>query len=308
MIISASRRTDIPAFYSEWFYNRLSAGEVLIKNPFNRKQVSRVTINKESVDCFVFWTKNPKNMMGGLELLEGYKYYFQFTLTSYGQEVERNVVSKNELIKTFIELSKTTKVIWRYDPILLNEYYTKEYHYKWFESMASKLSGYTDRCVISFVDDYKEVKKNKNELLLQRITAEDMVQIASNLSQIANKYGMEVYSCAEKIDLSAVGVKQGQCIDPILVSDLTGKDFRSLKKDKMREGCQCVKSVDIGEYNSCLHGCAYCYANYNSPVIQKNHMLHNPKSKILISELQGDEKITNHFLMGKKGIEQLSLF
>lgn len=315
MIVSVSRRTDIPAFYSEWFFNRLRAGEVLIRNPFNRKQISRVIINKETVDCFVFWTKDPTSLIKGLHYLDGYKYYFQYTLNSYGKDVETNVKKKKYLIDTFIELSNLIgkeKVIWRYDPILLNDKYTKEYHYKWFEVIASKLSGYTDKCVISFVDEYKEIKKNSDSLELNEITEKDMVEIALNLVRIANKYNIAIESCAEKLDLSEYGVKSGACIDPELISKITGKNLFSIQKDKMRDSCNCVKSIDIGEYNSCLHNCKYCYANYNSSLIERNFASHNTDSSVLLGDLIGDERITEHYLCKlnkKKNVsEQLDLF
>ena len=234
MIVSVSRRTDIPAFYSEWFFERLQVGNVLIKNPFNRKQISKVILNKETVDCFVFWTKDPSDFIKGLDKLEGYKFYFQYTLNSYSDDIEVNVKRKKQLIETFIKLSKKIgkeKVIWRYDPILLNEKYTKGYHYKWFEFIASKLSGYTDKCVISFIDEYKEIKKNAHDLQLKNISEEDMLEIASKLVKIANKYNIIIESCAEKVDLDICGVKHGACIDRELVSMITGKDFINTKKD-----------------------------------------------------------------------------
>lgn len=315
MIISVSRRTDIPAFYSTWFFNRLKDGEVLIRNPFNRKQVSKVILNKEVVDCFVFWTKDPSHLIKLLHNLDGYKYYFQYTLTSYGDDIEVKVKRKQELIDTFINLSKRIgkeKVIWRYDPILLNNKYTKEYHYKWFEVIARKLRGYTDKCVISFVDEYKEIKKNADNLELEAISENDMIEIAINFVKIANKYNIIIESCAEKVDLTRYGVKFGACIDANLISTITGKDLSSLKKDNMRESCNCVKSIDIGEYNSCLHNCKYCYANYNSALIERNFATHNSNSSLLLGDLVGDEKITEHYLCKSKKkkpkVEQINLF
>lgn len=312
MIVSVSRRTDIPAFYSEWFYNRIIDGEVLIRNPFNRNQVSRVILDKEIVDCFVFWTKNPEKMMKKLYLLDEYNYYFQFTLNSYGKDIEPNVPTKSHLIEVFKELSLKIgkkKVVWRYDPILINAHYTKEYHYKWFEVMANKLSGFTEKCMISFVDNYRETKKNIDKLALKEITESDMIEISSNLVKIAAKCGISIQSCGEKIDLSSVGVEHGQCIDKNLITDITGKNFLDSKKDNMREECNCIKSVDIGEYNSCLHKCLYCYANYNSSTIDKNYSLHDDKSKLIIGDLNGHEKITEHFLCKKamKNYKQMSL-
>lgn len=310
MIVSVSRRTDIPALYSDWFYRRLCEGEVLIRNTYNRKQVSRVPLTQDMVDCFVFWTKNPEKMMENINLLKGYNYYFQFTLNSYGKDIETNIPPKSILIETFKKLSSLIgreKVIWRYDPILLNNKYTKEYHFKWFEVLASKLSQSTDRCVISFVDIYKETKKNMDKLSLQEITYEDMLEIGNHLVKIANNYGIEIQSCGEKMDLSSVGINHGSCIDGRLISEITGKDFSKEKKDNMREACGCIRSVDIGQYNSCTNKCMYCYANFNSSVIDKYFSMHDVNSKLLIGNLSGDEKITDHYLCKEHSAEYRQL-
>jgi len=174
------------------------------------------------------------------------------------------------------------------------------------------LSGYTDKCVISFIDEYKEIKKNAHDLQLKNISEEDMLEIASKLVKIANKYNIIIESCAEKVDLDICGVKHGACIDRELVSMITGKDFINTKKDNMRIGCNCIKSIDIGEYNSCLHKCKYCYANYNSALIEKNFNSNNIKSPLLLGDLVGDEKITEHYLCKEKNkkneFEQINLF
>ncbi len=139
MILSASRRTDIPAFYSEWFFNRIKEGYLLVRNPMNIHQVNRINLSPQLVDCIVFWTKNPKPMLKRLDELKNYKYYFQFTLNSYDKTIEPNVPLKKDLIETFIKMSNLVgkeKLIWRYDPILLTNVFTKEYHYKWFEKLA----------------------------------------------------------------------------------------------------------------------------------------------------------------------------
>lgn len=312
MIVSVSRRTDIPAFYSQWFFNRIQAGEVLIRNPFNRNQVSRVILNKDWVDCFVFWTKNPQPMLEKLHLLKDYSYYFQFTLNAYGEEIEPKVGKKQNLIETFKTLSQRIgkdKVIWRYDPILINNMYTKEYHYKWFAMFAQKLAGYTEQCIISFVDDYKESKKNATILGVTTITEGDMLEIGARFADIAQQNQIKVTTCAEKIDLSTVGISHGQCIDPQFISKLIGKDCSNFQQDTLRTHCKCVKSVDIGEYNSCLHYCQYCYANYNSTTIERNNSSHDQTSPLLLGNLGRHEKITLHYLCKKVPVtfEQLQL-
>lgn len=295
MIISASRRTDIPAFYNEWFFQRVKEGLVYVRNPFNTKQISEISLLPEDVDCFVFWTKDPANMISKLDLLSDFNYYFQFTLNAYRNDVELNTRSKKEIIATFKELSEKIgkdKVIWRYDPILLNDTYTKEYHYQWFEKFASELKDYTKRCVISFLDNYKKTDRNTKELKLQPLHEENMREIAGELSKIAAKYGLELETCSEGIDLSNVNIKKGKCIDDNVIEEITGKSV-NVKKDKtQREVCGCVKSVDIGEYNTCNHRCLYCYANFDYRVVSEHISHYDVDSKLLCSSLKGDEKIT----------------
>lgn len=306
MIISVSRRTDIPAFYSEWFFNRLKAGYVDVINPFNSKQANRISLTKKDVDCFVFWTKNPISFLSRLDELNDYNYYFQFTLNSYGTDLEPNVPSKsNVLIDAFIKLSKAIgkeKVIWRYDPVILTNKYTREWHVKYFEKIAKKLSGHTEKCVFSFVDIYIKTKRNTKDLGMKEITKDDMIYIAFEFSKIAKKYNIELSTCCEEIDLHKYDIKHNSCVDGVLIEKMFGLKLNE-KLDKQRKMCGCLKCVDIGAYNTCLHGCKYCYASYNNDVVTKNLELHNPYSSTLIGELKKDVKIYE-----KKGENQISLF
>ncbi len=296
MILSVSRRTDIPAFYSPWFFNRIKEGFVLVRNPFNTKQVSKIDLSPEVIDCIVFWTKNPKRMMRRLNELEKYNYYFQFTLNSYDKTLEKNVPEKKYLINTFIELSNKigkNKVIWRYDPIILTDKFTKEYHYKWFEYLAKRLSPYTDKCVISFLDLYKKTERNLKEINILPINQEDMLHIAEEFSKIASKYGLVIETCSEEVELSKFNINHGKCIDDKLISSIVGKKLSIDKDPTQRETCGCVKSIDIGAYNTCNHNCLYCYANFNKDMVKKNSLKHNKKSPLLFGELEEDEKVTN---------------
>ena len=185
MILSVSRRTDIPSFYSDWFFNRLKEGFLYVRNPMNPQQVSRIDLSPELVDCIVFWTKNPEPMLERLNELEGYNYYFQFTLTGYGRDIEMNVPhKKNVMLPVFQRLSDkigSKKVIWRYDPIMFNNTYTPEYHVKAFEQIASALNGYTKRCIISFVDTYTKNKKAMKELGVYNLNSEELRKFATIL-------------------------------------------------------------------------------------------------------------------------------
>ncbi|WP_084185343.1 DUF1848 domain-containing protein [Desulfonatronum thiodismutans] len=297
MIISASRRTDIPAFYADWFINRLKAGYVLVRNPFNANQVSKVLLHPSNVDCIVFWTKNPLSMINKLHEIDrlGFKYYFQFTITSYDQNFETNLPVKKSIIQTFQELSNEIgkeKVVWRYDPILLTTDYSVVYHEKWFSYLAENLCGYTNKCVISFIDMYKKCERNLKNISLETISEEIKKQLANSFSKSANFFGISVESCAEIILLSKFGVNPGKCIDDQLISKIIG-DQLSFQKDKtQRKECGCVRSIDIGSYNTCKHGCKYCYANYSEKAVVNNCKKHETTSPFLVGNLCGDEKIT----------------
>ncbi|WP_124097998.1 DUF1848 domain-containing protein [Ruminococcus sp. Marseille-P6503] len=297
MIISASRRTDIPAFYSEWFFNRIKAGDVLVRNPMNTHQISRIKLTPDVVDCIVFWTKNPKPMLERLDELKDYNYYFQFTLNSYAKDIEPSVPSKDkELIQTFKSLSDKIgkeRVIWRYDPIIVNEKYTAEYHFKYFEKLAEILDGKFGKCVISFVDYYKKNATNFKNNNISELSFESIRQIAKAFSEIAKRKNFTINTCAEEIDLSEFGIEHGKCIDDKLIEKLAG-GWLSVSKDKnQRDECGCVESIDIGVYNTCLHECKYCYANYSKNTVLANFNKYDANSPLLCSFLGEDDKITD---------------
>ncbi len=294
MILSVSRRTDVPAFFSDWFYNRINEGFVLVRNPMNNKQVSRILLNPEVIDCIVFWSKNPKNLIVNLDKIKNYHYYFQFTLTPYDKTIEVNVPEKTVLIKTFIELSQRIgkeRVIWRYDPIMLTQKFTKEYHFNRFEYLAEKLHRYTKKCIISFVDMYKKTERNTATIDIMPMTDSVIFEIAEKLSIIAKKYGLSLETCSEAVDLSAFGINHGKCIDDKLISGIIGKPLFIEKDTNQRLSCGCVKSIDIGAYNTCKHNCLYCYANFSKSLVEKNCLQHNPDAPLLYGALKGDEMI-----------------
>ena len=311
MIISASRRTDIPAYYSDWFYNRLREGYVLVRNPMNIHQVSRVSLSPDLVDGIVFWTKNPTPMLERLHELERYMYYFQFTLTPYGEDVEPNLPSKrNVIIPGFMELSNkvgSERVIWRYDPILLSPRYTVQNHIHYFEVLAKTLKGFTKKCVISFVDMYRNTAKNIDSLRLEETADRDMILIAQRCSQIAGACGMELCTCSEAIDLSRYGVSRGSCIDKSLFEHLLGCRLKLAKDPNQRKECGCAASIDIGAYNSCKNMCKYCYANYSENTVNKNYNLHNPNSPLLYGDMGEEDRVTERKMISLRD-EQISLF
>ena len=296
MIISASRRTDIPTYYSEWFMNRISEGYALARNPMNAHQVSRISLSPEVVDGIVFWTKNPAPMLDKLPQLKDYMYYFQFTLNAYEQDVEAGVPLKHKyIVPTFQRLSEMIgpeRVVWRYDPILLSDKYTFDYHVKYFELLAKKLAPYTQKCTISFLDMYVKTERNVAGLNIQPWTLELQDAMAKSLAEIAHSYGLELETCAEGIELEKYGIKHAHCIDGELFAKLLGCPLKVGKDKNQRKECGCVDSVDIGAYNTCRNACRYCYANFNAKMVQNNQQHHNPLSPLLLGELQPDDKVT----------------
>jgi hypothetical protein len=296
MIISASRRTDIPAFYSDWFMERINKGFVLVRNPMNVHQVSRISLSPSVVDCIVFWTKNPSPLMDKLPALSKYNYYFQFTITPYTRKLEPNVSDKSSLVSIFQKLSRKVnknRMIWRYDPVILTDEITIENHVASFRKLADSLSGYTSKCVISFLDLYKKSKRNLSGINLVSLTSEKMLELTGKFVSIAHEKNIETVSCAEEIDLSGLGVLPGSCIDDKLISKIAGFPI-SVNKDKSQRGkCGCVASIDIGAYNTCPHGCLYCYANSDALAVKKNYSNHKTASPLLFGEITESDRITD---------------
>lgn len=296
MIISASRRTDIPAFYSEWFFNRIKEGYVLVRNPMNIHQVSRINLSPDVVDCIVFWTKNPAPMVERLDELKDYNYYFQFTLNSYSTDMEPCVPSKTKnVIETFKKLSDkigAERIIWRYDPIIITEKYDLDYHATYFEKLAQELNGKFGRCVISFVDEYKKNAKNFRKYGLSELDIFQIEQVAQRFSNIADTNNFKIFSCAEKVDLSYCGIQHNSCIDQELIENLIGAKLKVQKDKNQRDECGCIESIDIGSYNTCTHGCKYCYANYSEGIVCTNSKNYDANSPLLCSSLQLEDKIT----------------
>ena len=311
MIISASRRTDIPTYYSEWFFNRIREGFVYTRNPMNTHQISKVSLSADVVDGIVFWTKNPIPMLSRLEEIKNYPYYFQFTLNSYGKDIETNIPNKNDfIIPAFRDLSRkigSHRVIWRYDPILLSEKYSVSYHTRYFEEIAKRLDGFTKKCTISFVDLYRNTQNRTKDIGLLPLEETQMLELAKRLSDIANKYHIRIETCSEKIDLEHFGISHSHCIDCQLLETICGYKLDLTKDKNQRQECGCVSSIDIGAYNTCKNACLYCYANYSEKTVQKNFLLHNPNSPILFGEV-GTEDIVKERPVQSCKQSQLNLF
>lgn len=311
MILSVSRRTDIPNYYSEWFFNRLKEGFLYVRNPMNFHQISEIKISPDVVDCIVFWTKNPLPMMERLDELEAYNYYFQFTLTGYGNDVERNLPNKKtSVIPIFQELSNKIgkeKVVWRYDPIFFSNRYNAKYHLKAFRSIAEALSGYTEKCVISFLDIYPKNKKNMDDLLSYDLSDSELREFAKELSNIAKENHIKIGSCAEKIDLDEYGIIHNSCIDKELIEKIIGCKLKINKDKNQRIECGCVESVEVGTYNTCKNGCVYCYANYSAKSVESNFQKYDPLSPLLCGHIEKDDKISTRKVVSLKET-QISIF
>ncbi len=311
MILSVSRRTDIPNYYSEWFYNRIKEGFLYVRNPMNVHQISEIKITPDVVDCIVFWTKNPLPMMERLDELKAYHYYFQFTLTGYGNDVEANVPDKKaSMIPIFCDLSNKIgreRVVWRYDPIFFSDKYTAQYHLKAFRSIAEALNGYTDKCVISFVDIYTKNRKRMESLSGYDLDEGELREFARELSGIANDNRMEIGSCAEKIELGGCGIVHNCCIDKILIEKITGCKLKVGKDKNQRPECGCVESVDVGTYHTCKNGCAYCYANESEKSVARNASKYDPASPLLCSHVEAGDRVRQRKVALLKET-QLSMF
>lgn len=303
MIISASRRTDLPAFYGEWFANRIKAGYFYRINPYNPNQVKGFSLLPEDVDAFVFWTKNPRPFFKQLDLIEarGYHYLFHFTLNDYPRIFEPGVPSLSERIDAFKALSGRIgpqRVIWRYDPVILSSITPVEYHLQKLAALAGELSGYTERLVISFLDFYGKVQKNLNRITasqgvqfgdwLDVTNSELLAAFAAQVPALAKEYGIQTFTCSEAVDLRKYGILPGSCIDGALINEVFGLQ-RSWPKDPFqRKNCRCVISADMGVYDTCKFQCAYCYANTSINTVLKNDQKHSPDSPAMIGRYQGD--------------------
>ena len=283
MILFVSGRTDIPAFYSDWFYNRVKEKFVYVRNPYYPMQVTRYTIDPSVVDCIVFCTKNPRPLMNRLDEIAQFGKYFFVTITPYGKDVEPNVPDKRQVVADFIELSRLVgkeRICWRYDPILVNAVYPPSFHIREFRRMAEQLAGYTDRCIISFVDLYEKTKKNFPGI--KEVRKEDEIFLARAFSFIAEGAHMQVSMCAEATDFSAYGIDRSGCVTGKIISEAAGFRILPQKSSPLRKNCTCLPMHDIGAYNTCPHLCKYCYANYNAATVNKNISLHDPLSPFLI--------------------------
>ena len=294
MILNVSGRTDIVAFYTEWFMNRYYEGFVDVRNPFYPKMVSRIKF--DNVDAILFCTKNPIPILKYIKEIKK-PIIFHITLTPYNKDIEPYVPDKKKIIEAIKELSNLIgidNIYVRYDPIFINKKYNLEYHTKAFNRLCNLLDGYIKHIIVSFIDDYKNVRKNMKVIDYQDFTENDYQIIGKNFSQIAREHGMTVQTCFEERNLIEYGFIKGECLSHEIAYKLTGKTYKEWKARK-GSNCHCVEMVDIGSYNSCNHLCKYCYANFDEKQISNNIKKHNPISTLLIGELEEDDIIKERY-------------
>ena len=290
MVLMVSGRTDIVAFYSKWFMNRYKEGHIDVRNPFNNKMVSRIYF--EDVDLVLFCTKNPIPMIEHLKDIKK-PIIFHITLTPYKKDIEPNIPPKGLIINAVKEISKKLGkeyVVVRYDPILINDKYTVEYHKKAFDNMCRLLDGYINKIIVSFIDDYKNVRKNINILRYKNFNEEIYKEIGLSFSKSAKEHNMTVQTCFEKRRLTEYGFIEGECLSKEVAYTLTGKKYKEQTARKEKT-CHCVQMVDIGVYNSCKHFCKYCYANFDEDKVKENYRKHDPNSSLLIGHIEKDDII-----------------
>lgn len=292
MILNTGSRTDIPAFYSDWFYNRIREGDVLVRNPFYPTQITRYRLDPEVIDAMVFCTKNPSPMLDRLSLLSGFDTFWFVTITPYGREVEPYVPPKEEVIRSFQRLSGQVgkeRISWRYDPIFIQGAYSVGCHIEQFRKMAEKLAGYTNQCVVSFIDLYEKTRRNFPGV--RGVTEKEQEELIAAFAEIAGEQGLQIHLCCEDAGLVRERVDADGCMSKAVLEKALGCKLDVPKKKRAREACSCLLGADIGAYHTCGHGCRYCYANYDRETVERNRRLHRADSPLLIGEVGPEDVI-----------------
>ena len=317
-IISVSRRTDIPAFYGEWFMHRLKDGFTGLVHPFGGNKYI-IPLRPENVICFVFWSKNFSPFITNLKTIDGlgYKFYFNYTITALPSVFESNV-EKRSAIDALKQLSRTYSrrhINWRFDPIVLTETYDRNFYINAFEELASEFAGYVERCYFSFVVEYSKVKRNFEELgkttglKISNSSLDSKIELANDLAAIAKGYGIRMFSCCGEYLIND-SIKKACCIDGGIIESLFFPDGLAYKEKPTRKECGCTQSTDIGTYDTCPHGCVYCYANVNKHRATKAFRNHDKESAFLgYSKSESDRWLDEIQNIGtKRDSRQLKMF
>lgn len=292
MILNTGSRTDIPAFYSDWFYNRIREGYVLSRNPFYPRQITKYLLNPDVIDVMVFCTKNPSPMLDRLSLLSAFHMFWFVTITPYGREIEPSVPEKELVIRCFQTLSDRVgkgNISWRYDPVFITDQYSADYHIDRFGRMAKALSGYTGQCVVSFIDLYEKTRRNFPGI--RSVTGKEQQLLTEAFSETAKENGLQIHLCCENASLVRENVDADGCLSKAVLEKSLGCKLNVPKKKAAREECSCLLGADIGAYNTCGHGCLYCYANYDRETVIKNMKSHHASSPLLVGEVTENDVI-----------------
>ncbi len=292
-VISASRRTDIPAFYAEWFIRRLSAGSVIVQQPYSGRY-SAVSLAPGDVAAFVFWSKNYASLLSRLEQVErvSKSLFFHFTITG-NRDLELAVPDPRDAIRDFLYLShrySSAQITWRFDPLCITDKLTYEIHEERFRLCAEQLQGAAERCIISFVHPYKKVLVNmakQGDHRLADISPLQKRQYALRLAVWAEHFGIRLLSCCNDFLLCG-SIGKAACIDGKYLSGLFGSDF-DMRPASIRKECACTRSIDIGAYDTCAHGCLYCYANADKDRARAAVLRHDPAWNALNGNIPGEK-------------------
>lgn len=291
MILNTGGRTDTVNYFSEWLLNRFAAGYAYSRNPFHPDVVNRIDLNPRTIDVVEFCSKNYRPILSRLhEITERFNCHFHYTITAYDKDIEPNVPGIDESIETLRDLSAQVgkeKIIWRYDPVLLTGKYTIERHLATFDYMAGRIAPYVSRCLFSFVVWYKKLHLPE----LQPISGRQKELIAKGLGEMAAKHHLYIQTCGTKESYEQYGIHHSGCMTRAVYEHSLGLHFKKVAERGNRPGCRCMESRGLGDYNTCLNGCRYCYANYDHEKARENYRLHDPESPLMIGHLRPTDKI-----------------
>lgn len=293
MIVCASRRTDIPAFHAKWLMNRLRAGYACVRNPIRKDTVYKVDLTPNNLDILLLMTKDPRPIMPFLDEIGDMKIKTgcQVSITPYGRDIEPGVPSKADISEAFREMSDRIgkrMMTWRYDPVIINDKFSLKYHQRKFEAICNELSGYTERCIFSFVDIHDKLKRLSEDNIIRPVSEDEAIELGRSMAETAEAAGMELNICCSDWDLSEYGIISRGCIDREYLRAMNVPFEETLSP--LREGCRCIKNIDIGEYDTCYHNCIYCYANKNTDAA-RNKRSYDPRSEILYGRINDSDRI-----------------